>query len=116
MAIPTWLWQGDEGGASRTGTTERDLSAADIERVTAALDVLSDETRREILTVLYGRTEPISYSALQEAVDVRDNGRLNYHLRQLDDLLTVADGTYALNDYGETVLQSVLAQERRLRP
>ncbi|MEY7848612.1 ArsR family transcriptional regulator [Natrarchaeobius sp. A-rgal3] len=52
---------------------------------------LGNETRLEILRVLYDRTRgsnardaTVSYSTLREAVGVRDKGNFNYHLRQLD--------------------------------
>lgn len=54
---------------------------------------LGNETRLEILRVLYQRMqetgsgpggEPLPYSDLREAVGVEDKGNFNYHLRQLD--------------------------------
>ncbi|RQG97861.1 winged helix-turn-helix domain-containing protein [Natrarchaeobius chitinivorans] len=76
-----------------------DRSATD--RPAEPFKSLGNETRLEILRVLYERTRgsgswesAVSYSDLREAVGVRDKGNFNYHLRQLDgQFVEDADGT-----------------------
>ena len=63
------------------------------ERPEDPFKALGNETRLEILRVLYQRMQEtgsgphgatLSYSELREAVGVEDKGNFNYHLRQLD--------------------------------
>jgi citrate synthase len=78
MAIPHWTWPDSETDAT---------TAAALEAATSAFDVLSDPTRATILGALYDADGPLSYSAVADAAGVEDNGRLNYHLRELGGLV-----------------------------
>lgn len=77
-------------------------------RTSAALfGLLSDETRLQIVRVLYRddrirSNEPgLTFSALFERVDVDDSGRFNYHLRRLHGPLVETRGDrYVLTALG----------------
>lgn len=107
MAIPHWTWPDSDGATwpDSDEPTRTDLSAA-----SGAFDALSDPTRAAILGALFDADAPLAYSDLQAASGVEDNGRLNYHLRELDDLVVRDDG-YALTDYGRMLVRDVLAGE-----
>lgn len=100
MAIPTWLTNPDLVGSPAANDADLDDASETFER-------LSDPVRLEILTTLYRHSEPIRYADLRASLSIRDNGRLNYHLRQLDDLVERDDGRYALSDRGERLLRQV---------
>lgn len=48
-----------------------------------AFAVVGHEIRMDVLVALWRAEEPLAYSELQDAVGVEDNGRFNYHLKQL---------------------------------
>lgn len=98
MAIPHWTWPDGE----TEGTT-----AAALEAATSAFDVLSDPTRATILGALYDADGPLSYSAVADAAGVEDNGRLNYHLRELGDLVDRSEAGYALSQHGRRLVDGV---------
>ncbi|WP_336034459.1 winged helix-turn-helix domain-containing protein [Halobacterium yunchengense] len=99
MAIPHWTWpDGDAGDAS----ADTDLAAA-----SGTFAVLADDTRAAVLGALYDADAPLSYTDLAAAVGVEDNGRLNYHLRELDDLLVRGGDGYALSADGRAVVETV---------
>lgn len=98
MAIPTWLWHGDSAAESDV----------DVERASAAFETLASTTRLSILTALADADEPLSYTALRTASGLGDNGRFNYHLRQLDGFVAESDGTYALTDRGRRLVDDVV--------
>lgn len=102
MAIPDWTWGSDDGSPGVAGGAE---TLAD---VTANFEVLAEETRLEILTAL-ADDDPRSYTDLQDATSVTDNGRFNYHLRQLQPtFVRNADDGYVLSEYGRVVVRTVL--------
>ncbi|EMA41776.1 winged helix-turn-helix domain-containing protein [Halobiforma nitratireducens] len=79
------------------------------ERPADPFKALGNETRLEILRVLYDRGQASSevtgsvvpYSELRDAVGIADKGNFNYHLRQLDDrFLERDDGGYRLTFAG----------------
>lgn len=96
MAIPHWTWP------------DADLeTAASLEAATDAFAVLSDPTRAAILDALRDADRPLAYSELADAAGVDDNGRLNYHLRQLEDFVADADDGYALSDAGRELVDGL---------
>jgi len=104
MAIPTWLSDSEAFGPSSLSDTE-------IAAVSETLEVLSNPIRLEILATLHRRENPVRYADLRAALSIRDNGRLNYHLRQLDGLIARDDGRYALTDRGQRLVQQVTAED-----
>jgi DNA-binding transcriptional ArsR family regulator len=112
MVIPGWLWPDSGSGKGATHSSGEIIDASEIDTATDVFEVLSNTTRIEILTALYGRSEPVSYTELRDSTSVTDKGRFNYHLRQLDRLVRSRDGEYALTEYGEELIRSVLSEER----
>lgn len=64
-------------------------------------NVLRDDTRAKILELLNERTS-LSYVELQELLQIRHTGKLNYHLKVLGDLLVKDEhtGRYSLGEKG----------------
>jgi hypothetical protein len=98
MAIPHWTWPDSETDAT---------TAAALEAATSAFDVLSDPTRATILGALYDADGPLSYSAVADAAGVEDNGRLNYHLRELGGLVDRSETGYVLSERGRRLVDGV---------
>ena len=99
MAIPGWTWDED---------TYDGFAVESMADASATFAVLADETRLEILAALAARS-PLSYADLQTATGVTDNGRLNYHLRQLRPTFVTEDGNgYALTGRGHAVVDTAL--------
>ncbi len=74
--------------------------------VAAVAGAIDHPVRVGIVDELAGRPDdvPASFTALRDAVDVRDNGRFNYHLDQLLGHLVGRDGAgYRLTPTGEEV-------------
>lgn len=73
---------------------------------TEVFERVSNRTRIEILDALASAqtdrsTDPwLSYTELRDAVGVRDNGTLNYHLDQLGDLVVKDESGYRLSRVG----------------
>ncbi|WP_440989311.1 winged helix-turn-helix domain-containing protein [Haloarchaeobius baliensis] len=73
---------------------------------TEVFERVSHPTRVEILDALASaqRDAPadpwLAYTELREAVGIRDNGNLNYHLDQLGDLVVKEDAGYRLSRVG----------------
>ncbi len=64
--------------------------------------ILKDETRRKIVLLL-NEKDALSHSDLMAKLGFLTTGLLNYHLKQLDNLLTKdADGKYTLTEKGQT--------------
>ncbi|MFB6217741.1 MAG: winged helix-turn-helix domain-containing protein [Halobacteriaceae archaeon] len=75
-----------------------------------AFGVLGNETRMDILQALGAAGEPLSFSALREAVGVRDSGQFNYHLDRLcGHFVRKTDDGYALRPAGRRVIEAVLS-------
>jgi DNA-binding transcriptional ArsR family regulator len=79
-------------------------------------DLLSDDTRAAILRELAAarrerpRNPGVSFSSLQERVDVRDSGRFNYHLGKLrGHLVWETEDGYTLSPVGQRAAGSLLA-------
>lgn len=63
--------------------------------------ILKDETRRKIVLLLNEKSA-LSHTDLMAELGFLTTGLLNYHLKQLDDLLTKdADGKYTLTEKGK---------------
>lgn len=106
MAIPTWLTNPDLVGSPAA-------SDADLDDASETFERLSDPVRLEILTTLHRHSDPVRYADLRASLSIRDNGRLNYHLRQLEDLVERDNGCYALSDRGERLLRQVGVSDLR---
>ncbi|MEM4733927.1 MAG: winged helix-turn-helix domain-containing protein, partial [Candidatus Bathyarchaeia archaeon] len=62
--------------------------------------ILKDETRRKIILLLHERGS-LSYTDLMNTLSIVNTGRLNYHLKILDNLiLKREDGQYMLTEIG----------------
>ncbi len=62
--------------------------------------ILKDKTRQKIILTLEEKGS-LTYSQLLDAADVKSTGRLNYHLKILDDLVNKNEsGKYALTEKG----------------
>lgn len=107
MAIPGWLWPGEQTEAASANRPALDHGG--IEAASETFDALSDPARLEILTALYDRDEPVPYTELREETSVEDNGRFNYHLRRLgEEFVAKRNGGYALTDRGTAVLAAAV--------
>lgn len=72
---------------------------------TDALSALANEIRVRILRALAEAGEPLSFTELREAVDVRDTGKFNYHLTKLCEyFVRETDGGYELGHAGDRVV------------
>lgn len=70
--------------------------------------ILKDKTRRKIILLLT-ENGSLSYTTLLSSLAVVNNGRLNYHLKVLGDLLTKdADGQYLLSERGRLASKLLL--------
>lgn len=77
---------------------------------TAVFDLLSDETRLEIVTALdRADADGLRFSTLRERVGAADSGRFNYHLRKLRGTLVRKDGDcYVLTPTGVRMAATVM--------
>ncbi len=91
--------------------TERSDSAA----ANGAFQLLSDETRLEILRVLWDAHDPadgtpMRFAELRDRVGVGDPGRLNYHLNELaDHFVRRTEDGYELMDSGKRMVRMLLS-------
>jgi DNA-binding transcriptional ArsR family regulator len=88
------------------------MTDPDFEATADAFGVLADPVRVEILAALWRADEdPLAYSALRDAVGLRDSGRFSYHLGKLTDHFVVkADaGGYRLRPSGLLVINAIYA-------
>ena len=69
----------------------------------AILKSIQHPTRRRILTMLNESQAPVPYTNLLPLCD-NSTGKLNYHLRMLDDIAVKADMGYILTEKGENIL------------
>lgn len=87
-----------------------------------AFAILGNDIRLEIIRVLWradaaheyddgvDTVETMSYSRLQEAVDIGDNGKFNYHLSRLaPHFIRRADDGYRLSGAGKQIARTVIA-------
>lgn len=62
---------------------------------------LGDATRRSIVELLSGK-ETLSYTEMMAILRITNTGRLNYHLKELKDLISKdVEGRYRLTDKGK---------------
>ena len=67
--------------------------------------ILKDKTRRKIVRLL-NEKGALSHTDLIEELDFINNGRLNYHLKQLNDLLTKdTNRRYILTEKGKLAIR-----------
>lgn len=108
------MTEGSDDAPDQAGAASVDTPAAGSEN--AAIDpaelfgLLGDETRQGIVRTLHETSGPLSFSALQDASDVADSGRFNYHLDQLRDVLVAEreDG-YVLTAAGDRIARAIAA-------
>ncbi|WP_266081915.1 DUF7351 domain-containing protein [Haladaptatus caseinilyticus] len=77
-----------------------------------AFSLLGDPLRLDIIRVLFeaGRSNPVPFSELYEAVDVGDTGRFNYHRDNLvPHYIRKTDDGYLLTEVGKRVARAVNA-------
>jgi ActR/RegA family two-component response regulator len=68
------------------------------DRATHFFGILSHEIRVKILEMLFEQTE-LTYTEILNALGISD-GKLNFHLRKMQDLLVVENGKYRLTQLG----------------
>ena len=67
--------------------------------------ILKDETRSKIILLLQEKGS-LSYTDLMSALGIANTGKLNYHLKVLDDLVSKnADGQYLLTEKGKLAMR-----------
>lgn len=75
-----------------------------------AFSLVGNETRLSILEALWRADQPLRFSALHEAVGLRDSAQFNYHLGKLtDQYVTKTDAGYELRNSGAKVVRAILA-------
>lgn len=75
-----------------------------------AFSVLGNETRLEILRVLGESDDPLSFTALRDAVGLRQGGRFNYHLDMVvGHFVRRTEDGYELAQPGRRVIEAVLS-------
>ena len=75
-----------------------------------AFAVLGDETRTEILRVLGESDSRMSFTAVRNAVGIRQGGQFNYHLDKLvGHFVMKTDDGYELRQPGRSVVEAVLS-------
>jgi len=85
--------------------TNKQLSEKELSQI---FNLLKHPLRRGILKQL--SNTPQSYSQILKNLEIPESSILNYHLREMDDLMIKKDvsGKYELNDVGQICLQLVL--------
>jgi len=85
--------------------TNKHLSEKELSQI---FNLLKHPLRRGILKQL--SKSPQAYSKILKNLNIQESSILNYHLREMDDLLIKKDdnGKYMLNEIGEICLQLVL--------
>jgi len=101
----------DVGDSPNGGELEEDRTEA----IREAFALLGHEVRLDILLALLenwraARTEPQTYSELMRAVDMRDSGKFNYHLKRLRGAyIRKVDGGYVPTASATALYRAVLA-------
>ena len=76
-------------------------------------EVLGDENRRKIVRLLR-ENGTLSYTELMKAIKVRSSGKMNYHLKVLDNLLSTDEkGQYSLTEKGVFAYTSSSSQNKK---
>lgn len=95
---------GDDGDEAKTTPPE-------------AFERLANAQRMAIMEALWEQREPMTFSALREAVGITDSGQFNYHLGKLAGLyVRETDEGYELTRPGRRVLTAALAGDLLDRP
>jgi len=83
----------------------RKLSEKELSQI---FNVVKHPLRRGILKLL--SNSPQSYTMILKSLEIHESSILNYHLREMDDLLINKDdcGKYILNEIGEICVQLIL--------
>ena len=98
-------WVGRNNPVMTSTSTLQETLAPD-----EAFAVLGDETRIEILQVLGKSDDPLSFTALRDAVGIRQGGQFNYHLNKVvGHFVTKTDDGYELRQPGRRVVEAVLS-------
>ena len=106
-------------GVSDRNSTDSPLEAVsggDSSRAAEAFGALSNETRLAILLALWEAYSPaapdegVSFSELRQRVDMRNSGRFNYHLGELEgQFVRKTDDGYVLRRAGRRLVRTVIA-------
>ena len=85
--------------------TNKQLSEKELSQI---FNVVKHPLRRGILKLL--SNGPQSYTMILKSLEIPESSILNYHLREMDDLLINKDvnGKYLLNEIGEICVQLIL--------
>ena len=85
--------------------TNKQLSEKELSQI---FNVVKHPLRRGILKLL--SNGPQSYTTILKSLEIPESSILNYHLREMDDLLINKDvnGKYLLNEIGEICVQLIL--------
>jgi len=85
--------------------TNKQLSEKELSQI---FNLLKHPLRRGILKLL--SNSPQSYTMILKSLEIPESSILNYHLREMDDLMIKKDvnGKYELNEVGKICLQLVL--------
>jgi hypothetical protein len=96
--------------------SDRESTTPHVEFPEEAFSILGNDTRLSVLLELArvaserGPGATVSFSELQQRVEVDDSGRFNYHLGQLsDDFIEKEDGEYRARYPGLQVVSSIYA-------
>jgi DNA-binding HxlR family transcriptional regulator len=70
-------------------------------------DAVSHPIRIKILEMLADK--PMSFAELKRKLDIRSSGKLDFHLKKLDGLITIDEnGKYVITKEGQAALQAVI--------
>jgi len=77
--------------------------------------ILKDKTRCQILSLLNDEGS-LNYTCLMNQLGITNTGKLNYHLKMLDDLITKKpEGSYLLSEKGKLAVQLLNAMSKENR-
>jgi DNA-binding HxlR family transcriptional regulator len=77
------------------------------------LQLVTDETRRAIITTLWNADEPLRFSTLRRRSGIAESARFNYHLQQLLERCVRDTGEgYELTVQGERFVAAMCAVPR----
>jgi predicted transcriptional regulator len=92
---------------ARIWTQSRNFTNYKSTNDTSLHEVLKDENRQKIINLLRENGTQ-SYTELMRAAQIDSNGKMNYHLSALNDLVTInSKGQYSLNDKGAFAYSSL---------
>jgi len=107
----SWISHSDRYAAGDSGPS----SSNNLKGISSLLGTLSDPARLELLLILYGSAEPLSYSSIRTQSTIQDKGRFNYHLRKLRSIyLRNTEAGYSLSETGRKVVEMLVDNEELL--